>query len=295
MAGRGEKEQLQQMSSPIRLALAQMAASENLAANQQKGLDWVKQAAQEGAQIICFSELGLLPFFPQYRAEKKFFQWAEALDGPTIQRFCEATSREHIHILLNIFERANPGEYYDATVLLKADGGPAHGPVRMMHIAEEPGFNEKFYYWPGNTPPQVFDLNGAKIGVAICYDRHFPEYIRRLVLLGAEIIFTPFAGLVNDPLPMYEIEMQGAAFQNQVFIAAANRVGKEPAAEFIGGSFVVDPAGEVMARGPRGEEKLLVVDCELARIEEVRQTRPFLRDRRPEVYRNWQIHDGRKI
>jgi len=275
------------MPNSIRLALAQMAASEDLEANRQKGLDWVKQAAQAGAEIICFTELGLLPFFPQYRAEKKFFRWAEALDGPTIQRFREAASREHIHILLNIFERANPGEYYDATVLLKADGGLPLGPIRMMHIAEEPGFNEKFYYWPGNTPPQVFDLNGVKIGVAICYDRHFPEYMRQLVLLGAEIIFTPFAGLVDDPLQMYEIEMQGAAFQNQVFIAAVNRTGQEPTVEFIGGSFVVDPTGEVIARGPQNEEKLLLVDCDLARIEEMRQARPFLRDRRPEVYASW--------
>jgi N-carbamoylputrescine amidase len=264
-----------------------MAVTENLAANQQKGLDWVEQAANEGAHIICFTELGLLPFFPQYRAEKKFFQWAESLDGPTVKKFAEAAISENIHILLNIFERANAGEYYDSTVLLRGSGGPTLGPVRMMHIAEEPGFNEKFYYWPGNTPPQVFDLDGVKIGVAICYDRHFPEYMRQLVLQGAEIIFTPFAGLATDPLKMYEIEMQGTAFQNQVFIAAVNRVGKEPAAEFIGGSFVVDPAGEVIARAPHREEKLLLVDCDLSRIEEMRQVRPFLRDRRPEVYANW--------
>jgi N-carbamoylputrescine amidase len=123
--------------------------------------------------------------------------------------------------------------------------------------------------------------------VAICYDRHFPEYTRQLVLRGAEIIFTPFAGLVNDPLKMYEIEMQGLAFQNQVFVAAVNRVGKEPAVEFIGGSFIVDPSGEVIARAPRGEEKLLLVDCDLSRLEEMRQVRPFLRDRRPEVYESW--------
>lgn len=275
------------MPKTIRLALAQMAASENLAANIEKGLDWVKQAAQAGADIICFTELGLLPFFPQYHAEKKFFQWAESLKGPTVEKFKEAARRNNIHILLNFFERANPGEYYDSTVLLPAEGGPTLGPVRMMHTAEEPGFNEKFYYWPGNTPPQIFDLGGVKVGVAICYDRHYPEYMRQLVLQGAEIIFTPFAGLRNDPLKLYEIEMQGTAFQNQVFIAAVNRNGKEPTVEFIGGSFVVDPAGEVMARGPRGEEKLLLVDCDLSRIEEMRQARPFLRDRRPEVYRNW--------
>lgn len=276
------------MPNTVHLALAQMAVSENLAANIAKGLDWVKQAAQAGADIICFTELGLLPFFPQYRAEKKFFQWAETLEGPTVRKFAEAALVNDIHVLLNFFERANPGEYYDTTVLLSRSGGPALGPVRMLHNAEEPGFNEKFYYWPGNTPPQVFDLGGVKVGVAICYDRHYPEYLRQLVLQGAEIIFTPFAGLVNDPLKMYEIEMQGTAFQNQVFIAAVNRVGKEPTVEFIGGSFVVDPAGEVMVRGPRGEEKLLLVDCDLSRIEEMRQLRPFLRDRRPEIYANWQ-------
>ncbi len=275
------------MPKSLRLALAQMAASEDLAANQQKGLDLVKQAAKEGAQIICFAELGLLPFFPQYRAEKKYFQWAEAIDGPTAKKFAQAAVSANIHVLLNIFERAGAGEYYDSTVLLKATGGPALGPVRMMHIAEEPGFNEKFYYWPGNTPPQIFDLDGVKIGVAICYDRHFPEYTRQLVLHGVEIIFTPFAGLVNDPIKMYEVEMQGLAFQSQVFVAAVNRVGKEPAAEFIGGSFAVDPSGEVIARAPRGEEKLLLIDCDLSRIEEMRQVRPFLRDRRPEVYESW--------
>jgi N-carbamoylputrescine amidase len=275
------------MPDSIRLALAQMAVSENLEANLQKGLDWVKQAVQAGAQIICFSELGLLPFFPQYRTEKKYFQWAEASDGPTVRKFGDAALLNDIHVLLNFFERANVGEYYDSTVLLRGSGGPTAGPVRMMHTAEEPGFNEKFYYWPGNTPPQVFALGEVKIGVAICYDRHYPEYMRQLVVQGAEIIFTPFAGLVNDPLKMYEIEMQGTAFQNQVFIAAVNRVGKEPAVEFIGGSFVIDPAGEVIARAPRCEEKLLLIDCDLSRIEEMRQVRPFLRDRRPEVYANW--------
>ncbi|MGH7455626.1 MAG: nitrilase-related carbon-nitrogen hydrolase, partial [bacterium] len=221
------------MPKTIRLALAQMSVSENLEANLQRGLSLMKQAAKDGAHIICFTELGLLPFFPQYRAEKKFFQWAEAIDGPTVKKFAEAAVSENIHILLNIFERAGAGEYYDSTVLLKASSGPTLGPVRMMHTAEEPGFNEKFYYWSGNTPPQVFDLDGVKIGVAICYDRHFPEYTRQLVLQGAEIIFTPFAGLVNDPIKMYEIEMQGLAFQNQVFVAAVNRVGKEPMVEFI--------------------------------------------------------------
>jgi N-carbamoylputrescine amidase len=111
------------MPKSLRLTLAQMAVTENLAVNQQKGLDWVKQAANEGAQIICFTELGLLPFFPQYRAEKKFFQWAEAIDGPTVKKFVEAAASENIHILLNIFERAGAGEYYDATVLLPATGG----------------------------------------------------------------------------------------------------------------------------------------------------------------------------
>ncbi len=275
------------MPNTIRLALAQMSATDDLAANRAKGLAWVKQAAHEGAQIICFTELALLPFFPQHRAEKKFFSWAEALNGATVSLFQQAAQREKIHVLLNFFERAAAGEYYDTTVLLKAEGGAALGPVRMAHIAEEPCFNEKFYYRPGNTPPQVFTLDGVKIGVAICYDRHFPEYTRPLVLQGAEIIFTPFAGLASDPLPLYEIEMQGFAFQNQVFVAAVNRVGDEATTTFAGGSFVVAPSGEVIARAPLAQDKLLVVDCDLDHIEALRQARPFLRDRRPEVYASW--------
>ncbi len=273
------------MHKAVRIALAQMAVTNDLDANREKGLAWVKQAAQLGAQIICFSEVGLLPFFPQHRSEKKFFQWAEALDGPTIHLFRAAAQQERISVLLNIFERAGAGEYYDTTVLLRAQNGELLGPVRMMHIAEEPCFNERFYYWPGNTPPQVFDLGGVRIGVAICYDRHYPEYTRQLVLQGAGIIFAPFAGVVQDPIAMYEIEMQGFAFQNQVFVAAVNRVGKEATVKFIGGSFLVDPGGEILSRAPQGKEKLLLGDCDLSRIEEMRQLRMFLRDRRPEVYR----------
>lgn len=277
------------MSDKVRIALAQMAVTENLDANRRKGIEWVRQAANDGAQIMCFNELGLLPFFPQYRAEKKYFAWAEAIDGPTVTQFAEAVRQNNIHVLLNFFERAplQRGEYYDSTVLLDGSGGPTLGPVRMMHIAEEPGFNEKFYYWPGHTPPQVFDLGGVKIGVAICYDRHFPEYTRHLVLQGADIIFTPFAGSAGDPLAMYEVEMQGLAFQNQVFVAGVNRVGKEPAIEFVGNSFVVDPSGEVIARAPRDEEKLFIVDLDLSRVEQMRQARPFLRDRRPEMYESF--------
>jgi len=274
------------MIKPIRIALVQMSVTEDLDANRRKGLEFVQQAAKAGAQIICFTELGLLPFFPQYRAEKKYFVWAEALDGPTGSQFAEAARQNNINVLLNIFERAplQRGEYYDSTVVLQSHGGPMLGPVRMMHIAEEPGFNENFYYWPGRTPPQVFDLDGVKIGVAICYDRHFPEYTRQLILQGAEIIFAPFAGCAGDPMHLYEVEMQALAFQNQVFVACVNRVGKEPAIEFVGNSFVVGPSGEVMGRAPRGEEKLLFADLDLSMIEQMRQARPFLRDRQPEVY-----------
>jgi len=275
------------MPDSIRIALAQMAVTDDLEANRQKGLEWVERASQAGAQIICFAELGLLPFFPQHRTERKFFQWAEPIDGSTVQLYAEAARQHHIDILLNLFERADPGEYYDSTVVLASDGGALPPPVRMIHIAEEPGFNERYYYWPGNIAPRIFELPGAKIGIAICYDRHFPEYLRRLVTLGAEIIFAPFAGTARDPIEMYEIEMRGVAFQNQVFIAAVNRVGKEATVEFAGNSFVVDPAGEVSARGVVGDEELLITECDLSRIEEMRQVRPFLRDRRPELYERW--------
>ncbi|MFQ5627773.1 MAG: nitrilase-related carbon-nitrogen hydrolase [bacterium] len=270
----------------IKIALAQFAATEDLEANLVKGESMAGEAARAGASFCGFTELAFRRFFPQHRADAQYFEWAETLDGPTVTRFLSIAKEAGIDCAANFFERAGGGRFYDTTVICRSNG-QVLGPVRMMHTAEEPGYNEKYYYWAGDTPPLVFDLGYAKIGVAICYDRHFPEYTRALVLQGADIIFSPFAGLVEDPLDMYEIEMQGLAFQSQVFVACVNRVGQEEISTFAGSSFVVAPDGHVLRRAPRDKEHLLVADLDISEIEKCRIKRPFLRDRRSRFYREF--------
>lgn len=272
--------------SPFKLALAQMAVRESLDATLAAAEEEVRAAAQAGARLIGFAELAFRPFFPQFHADARYFEWAEPLDGPTVQRFRAIARETGVDCAINFFERAGGGRYFDTTVIVRPTQ-EVIGPVRMMHAAEEPGYNEKYYYWPGDTPPRVYDLGYIQLGVAICYDRHFPEYTRSLVLQGAGLIFSPFAGLLSDPLPQYEIEMQGLAFQNQVYVACVNRVGREKHSHFAGGSFVVHPSGDVLVRAPHDSDHLLLADVDPGEIEKYRTQRPFLRDRRPRFYREF--------
>jgi N-carbamoylputrescine amidase len=156
----------------------------------------------------------------------------------------------------------------------------------MTHILEGPGYNERYYYWPGDSGYQVFDVGPARIGVAICYDRHFPEAMRALTLGGAELIVVPTAtaSLEAEYRAVWEIEMQAAAVANGLFVAVANRAGDDDTLRFFGQSFAVDPYGRVVARAPEEEVSLLVVDLDLGLVEAARRDMPFLRDRRPETY-----------
>lgn len=272
---------------PITIALAQMRASDSFEANLQRGSELAASAAKAGAELLVFTELAFRPFFPQHRADSSYFAWAENLDGETSRYFLAVAQREGIDCAVNFFERGGAGQYFDSTVICCRDGRLL-GPVRMAHAAEEPGYNEKYYYWPGDTHPAVWSLPYAKIGVAICYDRHFPEYTRPLVLAGAEIILCPFAGTTTDPLELYRVEMQGLAFQNQVFVACVNRTGSEATVDFAGGSFVVSPDGTICAEAPFNDEHLLLANLDLQLIETYRIQRPFLRDRRPRFYAEFQ-------
>jgi N-carbamoylputrescine amidase len=160
------------------------------------------------------------------------------------------------------------------------------GKQRMTHILEGPGYNERYYYWPGDSGYRVFDVGPARIGVAICYDRHFPEAMRALTLGGAELIVVPTAtaSLEAEYRAVWEIEMQAAAVANGLFVAVANRAGVDDTLRFFGRSFAVDPYGRVVARAPEEEVSLLVVDLDLGLVEAARRDMPFLRDRRPETY-----------
>lgn len=267
----------------VRVALAQTSAGTDISENLDKAESFMRKAANEGAQMICYPEMGFMRFFPQFRSDKKYFQFAETIPGPTVERFQKLAAELKMVAVLNIYEKSGRGEYYNTSPVIDADG-TLLGKAQMIHIAEEPLFNEKYYYKPGATGFPVFDTMYGKIGIAICYDRHYPEQMRALTIKGAELIFTPQAGIKGNPIELYEAEMIGVSFSNQVYVVLVNRTGKEDEMDFMGGSFVTDPSGEMLSRAGTAKEELLIVDCDLDKIDEVRQDRPFLRDRRPELY-----------
>ncbi len=266
-----------------RIALGQISASDDLDANILKSANFVKKAADNGAKIICFPELCFTKFFPQYPLDKKYYNFAETIPGPTTERFQKLAQEYNIAVIINIYEKTDKGEYFDSSPIISADG-ELLGKVQMNHVAQEPLFYEKEYYRPGTTGHPVFKTPFGNIGIAICYDRHFSEQMRALTLEGAEIIFIPQAGITTNPIRGYELEMQGTAFSNQVYIALVNRIGIEDQMEFAGGSFVTDPSGEFIAHAGDKSEELLIADCDLDLVSKLRRDRPFLRDRRPELY-----------
>lgn len=266
-----------------RIACIQVGAEQD----QNKTLEKVEKllavAASKGAKIACLPELTLNQFFPQYFGEKKFFESAESLDGKIVQTFQELAKKYHIAVIPNIYERVgNPPDYYDTSPVIDANG-KSLGSQQMMHIAEDPTEDEKFYYKPGERGYNVFQLESLKLGIAICYDRHFPEQMRILTLNGAEIIFVPTAttDLHRDA---WEVEARGTAIMNGVFVAHANKVGKEGNLKFFGRSIVVGPKGNLIAQASEDQEEVLIADINLKDIAETRKEWPFLRDRRPETY-----------
>lgn len=272
--------------SIVKLALAQTACRPGRDQNLEHGLRLISQAAEQGAHLICFPEVSFDTFFPQYRADRRYFALGESIDGPLVERIQFHVAATGVAVVFNMYERAGAGEYYDCSPVID-NTCTLLGRSRMMHIAESPGYNEKYYYREGNTGYPVYSTRFAgRVGVAICYDRHFPEHMRALTLAGAEIILVPTAtaSLEEDFQRVWEVEMQGAAIANQVFIAVTNRVGPDDTLTFFGSSFVVNPRGQVIARASRTEEELLFVECDLDLIEQARQEMPFLRDRRPETY-----------
>ncbi len=274
------------MHSHIKIALAQQKASEDREANRLRGLEAVEKAASQNAQVVCFSELAFDPFYPQELATKEKLDLAEPIPGPTTERFAARAAALGIVLVLNIFER--DGERtYDTSPVIDADGRLL-GKTRMVHITDYPCFHERGYYAPGDQGAPVYDTAYGKIGVAICYDRHYPEFMRALALGGAQLVVIPQAGGVDEwPRELFEGEMQVTAFQNGFFTALCNRVGPEPRLTFAGGSFICDPAGKVIARAGEGTEEILTCELDLNKVNDSFARRLFLRDRRPELYCDW--------
>jgi len=270
----------------MKIALVQQRAGSDREANRERGADAVRAAAREGAEVVCFAELAFDPFYPQMPATPQVLALAETVPGPTTEVFGALAAELGVVVVLNLFEREGR-RTFDSSPVIDADGAIL-GTTRMVHITEYPRFHERGYYAPGDRGAPVYETAKGKIGVAICYDRHFPEYLRALALSGAEVVCVPQAGALDEwPAGLYEAEMRVAAFQNGVFTALCNRVGPEPELTFAGESFVCDPAGTVIARAGRESEETLVCDLDLARVATSHARRLFLRDRRPELYAGW--------
>ena len=270
----------------MKIALVQQTATSDRPNNVERGLEALDAAAGMGADVVCFAELAFEPFHPQNPARPGFQGLAEAVPGPLTEVF-SARAREHgVVVVLNLFERVGD-RCFDTSPVIDADGRLL-GRSRMVHITDYECFHEKGYYTPGDTGAPVFDTAAGRIGVAICYDRHYPEQMRALALAGAELVVVPQAGAVGEwPDGLYEAELRVAAFQNGYFTALCNRVGREERLIFAGESFVCAPDGRVIARAGSGTEEILTAEIDLYEVAASHARRLFLPDRRPDLYPGW--------
>ena len=270
----------------MKVALVQQPATTDRAANVAKGLAAVAKAAGAGAGVVCFAELAFDRFLPQERAKKGDKTRAESVPGPTTEPFRDAARLHRVVIVLNVFERDGDATY-DCSPVIDADG-EISGRSRMVHVPDFECFHERGYYDPGDLAPAVFSTRAGRIGVAICYDRHYPEYMRALAMTEPDLVVVPQAGALDEwPPGLFEAEMRAAAFQNGYYVALCNRVGREERIEFAGESFFASPSGAIVAKAGRGTEELLFADIDPQEVRKSAARTYFLKDRRPELYRGW--------
>ena len=253
----------------------------------EKHLKLIEQAAADGVNVLCLQELFYGPYFCAEQ-DKKWYALTERVpDGPTTQLMMELAKKHEMAIVVPIYEQELAGVYYNTAAVIGPDGKYL-GKYRKQHIPHcAPGFWEKFYFKPGNMGYPVFDTPWGKIGVYICYDRHFPEGARILGLKGAEVVFNPSATVAGLSEYLWKLEQPAHAGANGYFVGAINRVGVEKpwaTGEFYGQSYFCNPRGKIIAEGPRDEDRVVVADLNLDEIAEVRDVWQFYRDRRPEAY-----------
>ncbi|MFD7901990.1 nitrilase-related carbon-nitrogen hydrolase [Kitasatospora sp. NPDC059722] len=274
------------MSQIVRAALVQTrwtGDQESMIALHER---YAREAAARGAKIIGFQEVFNAPYFCQVQ-EPEHYRWAEAVpDGPTVRRMQDLARELGLVIVVPVYEEEQAGVYYNTAAVIDADGRYL-GKYRKHHIPQVKGFWEKYYFKPGNLGWPVFDTAVGKVGVYICYDRHFPEGWRALGLAGAQIVYNPSATSRGLSAYLWQLEQPAAAVANEYFVAAINRVGTEEYGDndFYGTSYFVDPRGQFVGEvASDKEEELVVRDLDLGLIEEVRQQWAFYRDRRPDAY-----------
>ncbi len=270
----------------MRLALVQQKATPDKQKNIAKGLENLEAAAKNGAKVVCYAELAFEWFYPQKPAQGDVLSLAESIPGPVTDAFSAKAKELGVVVVLNLYER-DGSKGFDTSPVIDADG-TILGKTRMIHITEYPCFHEQGFYTPGDTGVPVYSTPFGKIGVAICYDRHFPEYMRAMAVNGADLVIIPQAGAVGEwPDGLYEAELRVAAFQNGYFTALCNRVGREECLTFAGESFVCNPAGQVIAQAVKGQEEILYADIDLDLVKDSHARKLFLRDRRAKLYGDW--------
>ncbi|CAL9601728.1 nitrilase-related carbon-nitrogen hydrolase [Streptomyces albus] len=274
------------MPDVVRAALVQASWTGDTESMIAKHEEHAREAARRGARIIGFQEVFNAPYFCQVQ-DAEHYRWAEPVPGgPTVSRMSELARETGMVVVAPVFEVERPGFYYNTAAVIDADG-TVLGSYRKHHIPQLKGFWEKFYFRPGNLGWPVFDTAVGKVGVSICYDRHFPEGWRALGLGGAQIVYNPSATSRGLSAHLWQLEQPAAAVANAYFVAAINRVGTEEWGDndFYGTSYFVDPRGRFVGETASDkEEELLVRDLDLALIDEVRQQWAFYRDRRPDAY-----------
>lgn len=268
----------------VRVAAIQMGADiANRSSNVRRAKDLIRQAAKDGARLSVLPEMALDEFIVQWK-DIKYYSYAEPVDGPTVQTFSELAKEVGTYIVLPLFEKDLPGIYYNSAVLI-SDEGEVVGVYRKNHIPLTLSY-EKFYFTPGQGFP-VFDTPFGRLGILICYDRKYPESWRCLIDQGATIIvnlISSWSYMGMSEAEIWEAELRTRACENQVFVIAANRCGKEEAYGFIGRSMIVSPRGKVLAAVNEEENVVVACDIDPDEVDEVRVRLPLLRDRRPDLY-----------
>ena len=274
------------MSNVVKAAILQVAWTGGKESMIDLHEQYMRDAAAQGAQVICFQELFYGPYFCQVQ-DAAFYDYAESIpDGPITERFQALAKELNMVTVLPMYEEEQPGILYNTAAVIDADGTYL-GKYRKTHIPQVKGFWEKFYFRPGNMGYPIFDTAVGKVGVYICYDRHFPEGWRAIGLAGAQIVFNPSATSRGLSAYLWKLEQTSAAAANMYYVGAINRVGIEPLGDndFYGTSYFANPRGQfVEETASESEAELVVRDLDLDVIDETRKQWAFYRDRRPDMY-----------
>jgi len=278
-------------SNSVCLGLIQMSCEPKPEANLKKAIARIGEAAKKDAQIVCLQELFRSQYFCQ-KEDIELFKLAETIPGPTTETLGKVARQKKVVVIASLFEKRTAGIYHNTAVVIDADGKMV-GKYRKMHIPDDPLYYEKFYFTPGDLGFQSHNTRFGKVGALVCWDQWFPEAARLTALTGAQFLFYPTAigwlpqetEEVNQAQhDAWETIQRAHAIANGLYVAVVNRVGQEGQLSFWGQSFVADPFGRVIAKASADQEEMLIVDCDLNKIDETRQNWPFLRDRRVESY-----------